>query len=193
MKRVLSFVGLLLAFCFLPVAFAQASSGPIPLPGFDLKAWGGNAALFAAFVVAVVGLIRQHIPPRPDGKARVTGYAALGLSFVVSELGAFLLYTAGWLTDPTYTSYKPPLVWVLFGLSAFVIASGGYAALVQVLTARGSVVAIPVTVNPGPQRQVPVGTPGSEVLHQLDGTVSAVVPLTPGQPTQVTGLEELKK
>ena len=180
MKRLYLLIMSTIAICFLSVSLAQAGNSPTPLPGFDLKLWGSSAGVFALFVVAAVGLVRNHWP-------RLTLYAIYGISLLIAEVGAAVLYYGGWLTDPAYTSYSPPLVWILFGAGAFVIASGGYAALAKLLT--GKAVAAPVApsdplvrvvVTSGPVQLQPLGTPGTEPLHDLAGNViGGVLPLTP--------------
>ncbi len=109
-------------------------------------------------------------------------YVFLSVLFVVGfglVSGAFGGGAAGW--------------WAALGalVTAVVKGFGDYRKLVQT-SATGAAAALPtITVNSGPQRQVPVGTPGSEVLHRLDGTTGAVMPLTPGQPVEVSGGLEL--
>ena len=177
MKRFAYILLGLVTLSFFTIAFAQAGSSPTQLPGFDLKLWGSSAGVFGAFVVAAVGLIRNHW-------TRLSAYAIYAVSLVISEAGAAILYYGGWLTDPAYTSYRPPLVWILFGLGAFVIASGGYAALAKLLM-RPAVVAVtvaPVSAAPAaPVQLQPFGTPGTIPLHDLSGAIiGGVLPMPSG-------------
>ena len=180
MKRIASILLGLVTLSFLSFAFGQADSSPTQLPGFDLKLWGSSAGIFALFVAAAVGLVRNHFD-------KLSLYAIYGVSLAISEAGAAVLYYGGWLTDPAYTSYRPPLVWILFGLGAFVIASGGYAALAKLLM-RPAVVAVtvaPVSAAPAlpaaPVQLQPLGTPGTIPLHDLAGNViGGVLPLPSG-------------
>ena len=180
MKRLYMLILSTIAICFLPVALAQAGSSPTQLPGFDLKLWGSSAGVFALFVVAAVGLVRN----RWD---RLNLYTIYLVSLVISEAGAAILYYGGWLTDPAYTSYRPPLVWILFGLGAFVIASGGYAALAKLLMRPAAAVSVTVApVSPAlpssaPVQLQPLGTPGTIPLHDLAGNViGGVLPMPSG-------------
>lgn len=189
MKRFSYILLSLVTLSFFTTAFGQAGNSPTQLPGFDLKLWGSSAGVFALFVVAAVGLIRNHW-------TQLSAYAIYAVSLVISEVGAAILYYGGWLTDPAYTSYRPPLVWILFGLGAFVVASGGYAALAKLLTRPAAVVAVtvaPVSAAPdsalsaapalpmGPVQLQPLGTPGTIPLHDLAGNViGGVLPLPSG-------------
>lgn len=184
MKRLLN--TLLHALIFLPMMFLLSIAlaqtvGDTLLPSFDFKAWGSSAALYGVFVAAAVSLIKGRVPA-------LSGWKVLVLAFVLSELGAFLLFTSGLLTDNTFSQFAPPFIWLLFGFAAWVAASGGYAVLVQLLTARKSVVALPAQVIAAPQVLHKIGTPGSQPLHDTDGMViGAVKPLSP-----TDGLERAK-
>jgi hypothetical protein len=161
---------LLLGVC--GVALAQDSL-PV-LPSFDFKAWGASVGLFAGVLAALVSLLKARIP-------QLTGWRVLLLAFVLSELGAFLLYSAGWLTDATYTRFTPPWVWLLFGLVGWIIASGGYNLLVQLLSVRPAGGPPTVVVTAVPQVLHPVGTPGTQPLQDRNGmVVGAVTPRTSG-------------
>ncbi|WP_407570745.1 hypothetical protein [Deinococcus altitudinis] len=156
------------------LAFAQTADPVAILPSFDFKAWGSSVGIFAGVLAALVSLLKARLPI-------LTGWRVLLLAFVLSELGAFLLYSAGWLTDATYTRFTPPWVWLLFGLVGWIIASGGYNLLMQLLSARpAGITTVPVIVTAAPQVLHPIGTPGTEPLHDTDGImIGAVKPLTP--------------
>ena len=183
MKRFAYILLGLVTLSFFTIAFAQAGSSPTQLPGFDLKLWGSSAAVFALFVAAAVGLVRNRFD-------RLSLYAIYAVSLAISEAGAAILYYGGWLTDPAYTSYRPPLVWILFGLAAFVFASGGFAALAKLLQRPAAVVAVtvvpagpalPVPLPRGPVQIQPIGTPGTEPLHDLSGAIiGGVLPMPSG-------------
>ncbi|GGR17026.1 hypothetical protein [Deinococcus ruber] len=118
-------------------------------------------------------------------KARIPalqGWRVLVLSFLLSEVGSYLLFLAGWLTDSTYTRFTPPWVWLLFGLVAFVIVSGGYNLLMQLLATRPVVAATPLPLigathvlypEPGPGR-IPAYADG-----QFIGYLTALTPSSP--------------
>lgn len=169
MKRLYLLFISALALCFFTVAFAQAGSSPTQLPGFDLKLWGSSAGVFALFVAAAVGLVRNHWP-------RLALYAIYAVSLAISEIGAAILYYGGWLTDPAYTAYRGPLVWILFGAGTFVFASGGFAALAKLLMRP----AAPVSVTVAAANSAPANLPAPElsgaVLHPLGAPDT--IPLT---------------
>jgi hypothetical protein len=76
---------------------------------------------------------------------------------------------------------------------AFIAANGAYIAQVQ-SSIKGANQAMPtIQVVAATQVLHPVGTPGTEPLHDLASgqIVGAVKPLTPGQPVVVNGLEKL--
>lgn len=135
LKLVRPFIGAfvwMLALSALIGGFAFAQDAPMnnSIPGFDFVAWGKSAVAFGWLgVVPAVALIKGQFPTRG-------GWWVLGISFVLSEGGAFWLYSQGLLTDPAYTTFTPPAIWMLFGFSAFLIASGGWAAIVQLLKKR---------------------------------------------------------
>ncbi|AZI44359.1 hypothetical protein EHF33_15875 [Deinococcus psychrotolerans] len=100
--------------------------------GLDFRAWGSSAAVFAALGVApAVTLIKARFPA-------LSGWWVLAVSLALSEVGSYVLYAANLLTDQTYAAYQPPFIWILFGFSAFLIASGGYAVLAQLLSKTNS-------------------------------------------------------
>ena len=155
-------------------------------------AWGKSTAAAAAFVVSALGLLRVLWDNRQPKRA-LSLTALLLLSLALSEvLGAALFY-GGWLSDPTYSAYTPPLRWLLFGFSTFVIASGGYAALVAILGKRAAAPVV-VTVAPvspaaepaaalltSPVQLQPLGTAGTIPLHDLAGNViGGVLPMPSG-------------
>ena len=168
------------------MALAQgADPGP---SAFDFAAWGKSAAGFGLFVAAAVAILKGRFP-------KLTGYWVLLVSFAVAEGGAFLLFVAGLLTDPTYAHLTPPKVWLAFGFGAFVVASGGYAALLQfagahtVIKQRALVsVAVPAAVHLIGATHVvyPNPAPGLEPAHDQGGALLGYTkPLTPGHPVEV--------
>jgi len=180
MKRLILFLPVFL----LGLALAQVAAPSLP----DVLApysQGITVAigLLSALLVHPLTAIFKHL-----GKTQ--GPTTVLISGVLSLLisGGFTLWQAA--ASHTGAALLPAL---LSAVLAFVAANGAYLAQVQ-SSIKGASLALPtVTVNSGPQRQVPAGTPGSEVLHHLDGSVSAVVPLTPGQPVEVnTGLQAPK-
>lgn len=174
MKRILIVLAGLLALSFFTAALAQATSPQIPLPAFDFKAWGSSAATFATFLAAAVALIKGRV-------SDLAGWGVLLLALVLGELGAFLLYAAGLLTDPAYAQFNPPWIWLAFGFSAFVLASGGYALVFQLITGffhikrRTQTQLAPVV---GDHLILPAGTPGTEPLMHNGVQIGAVLPLT---------------
>ncbi|ULH18275.1 hypothetical protein MF271_22695 (plasmid) [Deinococcus sp. KNUC1210] len=187
MKRLLSVVGLLLAFCFLPVVLAQGMGDPTLPPSFDPHAWGASPFTLAAVVLFATASLKRAAD-RANWVLSVWVWWAISL--VLGIVGALALNLLGYGAVLGTLSY--PWAVLLFGLVAGISASG-FRDLAKTIADWLMRPRTTVTITPGPQIQVPVGTPGSEGLHQLDGTINAVVPLTPGQPTQVkTGLEELK-
>jgi hypothetical protein len=171
------------------VALAQTAI-PSPILAFDFPAWGKSAATFALFLATAVALIKGRIP-------NLAGWGVLLLSLALGEVGAFLLFTAGFLTDPAYLQFSPPWIWLAFGFSAWVIASGGYALLFQVVVAlfhiRRSMTPVPsitaktlaaAPLQVGDHLILPIGTPGTEPLIHNGVQIGSVLPLTPGQPVQ---------
>ena len=76
MKRFAYILLGLVTLSFFTIAFAQAGSSPTQLPGFDL--WGSSAGVFGAFVVAAVGLIRNHW-------TRLSAYAIYAVSLEIGR------------------------------------------------------------------------------------------------------------
>ncbi|MGY2892733.1 hypothetical protein [Deinococcus sp. UYEF24] len=148
---------------------------------FDFASWGKSAAGFGLFVAAAVAILKGRFP-------KLAGYWVLLVSFAVAEVGAFLLFTTGLLTDPAYARLTPPWMWLAFGFGAFVTASGGYAALLQFTTARAAIkqqAVVSAAPMIGNHLILPAGTPGTEPLIHNGVQIGAVLPLTPGQPVQV--------
>ena len=157
------------------MALAQTAS-LTPLPPFDFAAWGKSAATFALFLATAVALIKGRVP-------NLAGWGVLLLSLVLGEVGAFLLFTAGFLTDPAFLRFNPPWIWLAFGFSAWVLASGGYAFLFQVFTnffhirrAFTPASATPMVI--GDHVILPAGTPGTEPLIHNGVHIGGVIPLT---------------
>ncbi|MCS7069337.1 MAG: hypothetical protein RMK51_03630 [Meiothermus sp.] len=98
------------------LAFAQAESIPT-----DLSQWFASTAALAAVVAALVALLRKHVLKALDGLAVVAVSIALG--GILGYVGKL----AGYLGPD----------WLIFGLSAGVMASGGID-LVRGITGRGS-------------------------------------------------------
>lgn len=99
MFRVAIAVGLLFGF-----ALAQDASIPT-----DISQWFASTASLAAVVAAVVALLRKHALKTLDG------LAVVGMSLVLGVVLAFLGNRLGYVGAD----------WVVFGLSAGLIASGG--------------------------------------------------------------------
>ncbi len=121
--------GVLLAFvllCIVCLQFADAQSmDPTAVYGLNLVDWGKNAAAFAVPLALLVALLKSRIP-------KLTGYYTLGVTLALAMLGSLFLYLLGFLADPTFASLKSPLNWLGFGISAFIGASGGMAALQKI-------------------------------------------------------------
>jgi len=96
---------------------ALAQEGSIPT---DIRQWFASTASLAAVVAALVALVRKHILRTLDGLAVVVLSLVLGVG--LAYVGKLMGYLGG--------------DWLLFGLSAGLMASGGVDLLRSV--ARGS-------------------------------------------------------
>ena len=96
---------------------ALAQEGSIPT---DIRQWFASTASLAAVVAALVALVRKHILRTLDGLAVVVLSLVLGVG--LAYVGKLMGYLGG--------------DWLLFGLSAGLMASGGLDILRSV--ARGS-------------------------------------------------------
>jgi len=96
---------------------ALAQEGSIPT---DIRQWFASTASLAAVVAALVALVRKHILRTLDGLAVVVLSLVLGVG--LAYVGKLMGYLGG--------------DWLLFGLSAGLMASGGLDLLRSV--ARGS-------------------------------------------------------
>jgi len=96
---------------------ALAQEGSIPT---DIRQWFASTASLAAVVAALVALVRKHILRTLDGLAVVVLSLVLGVG--LAYVGILMGYLGG--------------DWLLFGLSAGLMASGGLDLLRSV--ARGS-------------------------------------------------------
>lgn len=93
---------------------------------FDLVDWGKSSAAFALPLAFVVALFKRRYP-------FIKGGLTLALSFMLAQAGAAGLSALDMLTDPQFAGLGVPWNWLAFGTSAFVGASGGMAALSQLL------------------------------------------------------------
>lgn len=105
-----------LAFGFVLSGLALAQEGSIPT---DISQWFASTASLAAVVATLVALIRKHILKTLDGLAVVGVSLALGVG--LAYVGKLMGYLGA--------------DWLIFGLSAGVMASGGVELLRSV--ARG--------------------------------------------------------
>ncbi|GGR17002.1 hypothetical protein [Deinococcus ruber] len=187
MKRIGGLVGFLLAFCFLPVALAQVVSTQTPpsLSGVVVPDY-----IWTIASLAIGWLVKEISSPLTallkrrfgfQGSATQYVYILLSALFVVGfglVSGAFGGGSAGW--------------WAALGalVTAVIKGFGDYAKLQQ--AAASTMPTVNVT-NVAPLVLHPAGTLGTEPLHSADGRIiGGVKPLTPGQPVQKTGLEDLK-
>jgi len=76
----------------------------------DISQWFANTAALAAVVAALVALLRKHVLKNLDGLPVVA--VSIGLGGVLGYVGKLMGYLAG--------------DWLLFGLSAGFMASGGF-------------------------------------------------------------------
>ena len=168
------------------MALAQVAD-PTTASSFNFAVWGKSAAGFGLFVAAFVAILKGRFP-------KLAGYWVLLVSLVIAEGGAFLLFVTGLLSDPTYAQLTAPRVWLAFGFAAFVVASGGWAALFQVLGgyARIRHLLAPAVVPAGVHLigathvVYPNPAPGLEPAHTQDGVLLGYTkPLTPSHLVEV--------
>ena len=100
-------------------SLALAQGGDIPT---DISQWFASTASLAAVVAALVALIRKHILKTLDGLAVVGVSLVLGVG--LAYVGKLLGYLGG--------------DWLLFGLSAGLMASGGVDLLRSVTRRSGA-------------------------------------------------------
>ncbi|WP_407543762.1 hypothetical protein Q0M94_28580 (plasmid) [Deinococcus radiomollis] len=178
----------LIRFLFLPVfllglALAQAAAPSLP----DVLAPYSQGitlaiGLLSALLVHPLTAIFKRL-------GRTQGPTTVLISGVLSLLisGGFTIWHA--TAAHVGAGLLPAL---LSALTAFIAANGAYIAQVQ-SSLKGAAQALPsVNVIAAPQVLHPIDTPGTEPLHDLSGKViGAVMPLTPGQPVAVNGLEKI--
>ncbi|ULH15981.1 hypothetical protein MF271_04940 [Deinococcus sp. KNUC1210] len=185
MKRLLSVVGLLLAFCFLPVVLAQTTIPPVSGVIVPDYIWTIASLAIGWLVKEISSPLTALLKRRFEFQSSVTQYIYILLSalFVVGfglVSGAFGGGSAGW--------------WAALGalLTAVIKGFGDYAKLQQ--AAASTMPTVNVT-NVAPLVLHSIGTPGTEPLHTADGRVVGAVPaLRPStsKPQPVNGLEPLK-
>jgi hypothetical protein len=184
MKRLLLFLPALL------LGLALAQTDVVTIPGVTVpdSIWYVAAMVIGLIVKAVASPLTQLLKTRLGFKGNVTRllYAGLSLVFVAgfgALTGAFGAGGHGWLSAGTAL------------LVALVKGYGDYSKLVETSTV-GSAAALPaVIVTAAPQVLHPIGTPGTEPLHDAGGIIiGAVMPLTPSTPSAVpaNGLEPLQ-
>ena len=188
MRKLLSYLLLLpiLALFTIGLAFAQTTIpnvGQVVVPDYI---WTLASVAIGWLVKEISSPLTALLKKRFGFTGSVTQYVYIVLSamFVVGfglVSGAFGGGAAGW--------------WAALGalVTAMVKGFGDYTKQVQT-SAAGAAAALPaVIVTAAPQVMHPVGTLGTEPLHDLNGTViGGVMPLTPGQPVIVNGLEPIK-
>jgi hypothetical protein len=167
MKRLLLFLPVLL----LGLALAQAAAPSLPeqlAPYADAITFG-IGLLSAALVHPLTAIFKRLGSTSGPTTVFISGV----LSLVIS--GSFTLWQAA--HTHAGTGLIPAL---LSALTAFIVANGRYLALVQ-SSIKGAAVAMPeILVTTAHPDIHPVGTPGMEPLHNIDGqVVGAVAPLTP--------------
>lgn len=106
--------GLLTGFAFAQEAVAQ---------GFDIGSWFVDTAALAGVVVAVVAFLRAHVLKGVEGFGVVL--VSLGVGAGLGVAGSFLGYVEGGIVAA-----------VGFGLSAGLLASGGWDAITGALGKR---------------------------------------------------------
>lgn len=109
--------------------FAAPPGGSAPVASVDFASWGRSVLTFAGILLAATAFFTARVP-------HLTGWRTLVLVFTLGQFGAFLIHSAGLLTDPNFARFAPPLVWILFGLTASFVAAGGQNFLGQVLGHR---------------------------------------------------------
>lgn len=114
MRKVVLFVPFLLGF-----AFAQEVAPVAP----DVAAWFASTTALAGIVVAAVAFLKRHVLKTLDGLATVLASLAVG------GLLGLIGHWVGFLTD----GLMPALG---FGVSAGLIASGGWDAITGLLGKR---------------------------------------------------------
>lgn len=119
--RIKQFVFVLLVLVF-GVAFAQATDPTSP-GAFDFAAAFANTAALAALVAALVSFLKAHVLKSLDGLGTVLA------SLVVGGVLGFLGHWTGYLQD----GLMPALG---FGVSAGLVASGGWDAVKGLLSKR---------------------------------------------------------
>jgi len=104
------------------------------LPGVELIAWGASIWVFGMVVMTIVEFLKVRIRERWPG-TRDTVFTLL--SFLVSAVLTLPIYSKGYLTDPTFAGFPPPLDAIAFWLLAGSIASGWYDRTKALAKARG--------------------------------------------------------
>lgn len=165
---------------FLLLTLALALSGMAgaqdALPGFDPHAWGSNPFSLAAVVLFVTASLKRAADRRG---LVVRAWAWITCSVLLGIAGAVVLNLLGY--GATLGVWPYPWATVLFGTLAGLSASGfrDFAKTVSDWFQRPAPVAKTV-LHSGPQQLMPVGTPGTEPLHDTAGhVIGAVKPLTP--------------
>lgn len=126
MKRSVKILTLTLLAGLMTGAFMVALAQPadLPEPGFDPRAWFGSAAALAGAVVAIVSLLKANVIPTLSGIGTLVASFATGIGLaVVGSLVPFIGY------DATVVEAAS------FGVTAAVLASGGWDSIKGVLGA----------------------------------------------------------
>ncbi|GGR18967.1 hypothetical protein [Deinococcus ruber] len=180
MNRIGVLVGFLVAFCFLPVALAQVVSDPTLPPSFDPHAWGASPFTLAAVVLFATASLKRAA----DRANRILSvWVWWAISLVLGIIGALALNLLGYGAVLGTLSY--PWAVLLFGLVAGISASG-FRDLAKTIADWFLRPSATITVTAAPQVLHPLGTPGTEPLHDTEGVIiGAVKPLTSTIPQQV--------
>lgn len=103
------------------LAIAQAAA--LPEPSFDPRSWFGSAAALAAIVVTFTSLLKAHVLKEMTGLVTLAVSFGLGVGFaVIGSLIPAIGYEASIIEAAT------------FGVTASVLASGGWDAVKGVLS-----------------------------------------------------------
>ena len=120
-RSLVPILALLAGFGLLAVAFGQPTD--LPEPGLDPRAWFASVAAWAGAIVAAVALLKTHVIKSLTGVGTLAASFGIGVGgAVVASLVPFLGY------DATVVDAAA------FGVSASVLASGGWDAVRGVLT-----------------------------------------------------------
>lgn len=120
MKRIHLLLLVILAPVLAGLAFAQGDTAPA---GIDIGSWFASTAALAAIIAAAVAFIKEHI------FKEATGLAVVALSLAVGAGFGFGGHALGYIEGGLVAALG-------FGLSAGLLASGGFDAISSLLGKR---------------------------------------------------------